>query len=149
MFTRAELKVNPAWLSGIHLRSRWQVSRRNRLQDLALRGLMLRRAVRLQIAMRLYQIERQEPLRELSQLVPDYLPVLPGDPYATGRLGIDWRMRKSLKSGPAASRISRPPRTGIWQIAASMARPDAGIAALAILVQIDIRGVQDARAAFN
>ncbi len=137
VFSHAEMQVNTAWLSGIHLRNRWQTDRRNRLANLARRGLMLRRAARLQVAVRLYQIERPEPLRELAQLVPEYLPSLPDDPYIDRPFGYRLAIDEVIEvgTGGRSNQIGANEQAFI-DIAAAMARPDAGIASLAILVRM-------------
>jgi hypothetical protein len=79
--THADMQVSQSWLSGIHQRQRWRTDRGSRLAEMDRRCLTLRRAVRLQVAVRLFQLEHPEPLQKLAQLVPEYLPEVPVDPY--------------------------------------------------------------------
>lgn len=60
----------------------WRPDRVERLAKRDERGLTLRRAVQIQLAIRLYCLERGEPVRDIRQLVPKYLPAIPEDPYS-------------------------------------------------------------------
>lgn len=115
VFSHADMRVDQAWLSGIHLRPRWRTDRGGRLGDLDRRCETLRRAVRLQVAVRLYQLERGEAPTSLERLVPDYLPAVPLDPYS----GQPFRYRLSTTESIEVGGPGRPPQPGPLGLAAA------------------------------
>lgn len=85
MSTHIGMPIDASLLSGVHLRRYWRIERGGQLSQLAdwdRRGLTHRRAAMIQVAVRLYQLEHKEPLQSLAQLVPEYLPEVPIDPYS-------------------------------------------------------------------
>jgi hypothetical protein len=145
VFSHADMQVNPNWLSGIHLRNRWRTDRGGRLAELDRRCLTLRRAVRLQVAVRLYQLEHTEPLQRLAQLVPAYLPEVPVDPYTEGpnnsRAGQPFRYRLSAADSIEVGGMVRTPQFGprvlaAAEVGAAMVLPEQWGAALAVAAKL-------------
>jgi len=52
------------------------------LQDVVLHGLAERRMAATALAIRLYELDYGRRPERLAELVPDYLPSVPGDPFA-------------------------------------------------------------------
>ncbi|NLG42796.1 MAG: hypothetical protein GX547_06095 [Phycisphaerae bacterium] len=57
-------------------------SRYDMLQDVVLHGLARRRMAATALAIRLYELDHGRRPERLAELVPDYLPSVPGDPFA-------------------------------------------------------------------
>jgi len=125
--TNSERPVNPRWLSGLHLTPVARSTRVERVAERDQRGLTHRRLAWLQVALRLYQLDCQEPAGGLGDLVPKYLPELLTDPYS----GRPFRYRVSngeflipSELSPAAS-LSRP-LLGSAAVVAGLAFPVGG-----------------------
>lgn len=79
--------VNYSWMSGLHLKQLWKNERHGRLHEIDRRGLTVRRFACIRLALHLFELERGRPAETLNQLVPDYLPAIPGDPMSSGSFG--------------------------------------------------------------
>ena len=76
-----------SWMSGLHLKHRWGLERWGRLKERDRRGLTLRRFACIRVALNLFELERGRPADTLNQLVPDFLPAVPRDPFSAGYFG--------------------------------------------------------------
>ncbi|HKA06264.1 MAG TPA: ABC transporter permease [Gemmataceae bacterium] len=85
--TDPENPADPHWLSGLHLTPYWRAKRTDRILTPERRGLTHRRLVLLDVALRVYQVDRGEPAASLVQLVPTFLPAAPIDPYSDKPFG--------------------------------------------------------------
>jgi len=99
-----------SWMSGLHLKHLWRLERFGRLRETDRRGLTGRRFACIRMALHLFALERGNSAENLNQLVPEYLPAIPGDPMSSGHFGyrlsqgeiIEYDFRLRLDS------ISRP-----------------------------------------
>jgi hypothetical protein len=130
--THRERIVQARWLSGLQFTP---MSRAGRVDRLAQgepvgdrHGLAHRRLARLQVALRLYQLDHHEVAPDLGRLVPDYLPEPLEDPYS-GQL---FRYRLSdgvvLIHGGIFSRaaVMNPEFAGA-AVASALAHPNGGM----------------------
>jgi hypothetical protein len=78
---QADRAVDPAWLSGLQRMAFLRSERADVLAARDRRGLALRRFARLEVALRLYQLDHGRPAADLAALVPAYVTAVPEDPY--------------------------------------------------------------------
>lgn len=70
-----------------HQLSNWQSTTRGGFADAEARVQADRRAARLLVAIRRYELKHTRPPEHLAQLVPDFLPAVPNDPYTQRPFG--------------------------------------------------------------
>jgi hypothetical protein len=134
--THYDRKVDPNWVSGLHLMNStlWRKNQAGRLAPLDRRGLTSRRLARLQVALRLYNLERGEPAARLDQLVPAYMSEIPADPYSTGRFGYRLSNGEHLESlGNDSEEAIR--EAAAMDFLAAIIRPGGAARAFAIVVR--------------
>jgi hypothetical protein len=116
--------VQPGWLSGLERFAFLRSERTDMLATRDKRGMALRRFARLDVALRLYQLDHGRPAADLESLVPDYLPELPTDPFD----GRPFRYRLS-----AGERIDAGSTMQSWEmwmargLASALAHPVGGL----------------------
>jgi len=85
----------PSFSSGIernvHLFSRIEIPSMGRALELHFRSVVMRRMAAIALALRLYDVEHGRWPERLEELAPDYLPALPGDPFAPNERPIGYR----------------------------------------------------------
>src|SRR5262249_3999573 len=85
--TDRDTPPDPHWLPALHRTPYWRAKRTARILTRERRGLTHRRLVLLDVALRVYQVDRGEPAASLDQLVPTFLPAAPIDPYSDKPFG--------------------------------------------------------------
>ncbi|HKB05191.1 MAG TPA: hypothetical protein VKD90_23400 [Gemmataceae bacterium] len=89
--THPDRHVDRSWLSGLQYGHLWRTDEANTVTERDTRGVALRRLARLQVALRLYQLDHGRPAATLAELVPTCLAAVPDDPYT----GAPFRYRLS------------------------------------------------------
>ncbi len=76
----------PSFASGIernaHLLSRALLPGMDRALELRFRGIAMRRMAATALVVRMYEVEHGQRPNQLTELVPEYLPAIPADPFA-------------------------------------------------------------------
>jgi ABC-2 family transporter protein len=116
--------VNPGWLSGLHRPGRWGRDRVDRIGALDRRGLATRRMARIEVALRLFEMEHQRAASELTELTPAYLAEIPLDPY-TGA-AFTYRISDGTLVSSRGWSIGRDRRLAAMLVAA-LAQPMGGV----------------------
>jgi hypothetical protein len=119
-------RVEAGWLSALHIPARWRqgFEGMNQVADADRRGAALRRFARIQVAVRLFDLERGALPPDLAALVPDYLPAVPDDPYTGRPFGYRVSAGEPIVAGSAF-----PGREGYvgFRAAQSLAHPLGGL----------------------
>src|SRR5205823_3366327 len=104
--THPDHVLRAGWLSELHLKRYWRTGRGD-TEGRDVRGLAHRRFAVLQVALRLYQLDRGRPAPDLSALVPAYLPAVPPDPYTGAPFG--YRLSEGETLEPLSGRVAPTP----------------------------------------
>jgi hypothetical protein len=126
--TNRELTVNRRWLSELHRPAKWRNQRVAITNQREKRGLVERRFAQLKVALRLFQLEHNEPASTLEQLVPTYFAKVPDDPYSDRALR--YRLSKGETLASLGSIVAQPLSRADWlalAVATSAAYPNGAI----------------------